>query len=49
MVLSVGLELKTVYGHGNVYLFASDNHMLKVANRLKIRTCDPEAVTELPF
>jgi hypothetical protein len=49
MVLSVGLELKMIYGHENVYLFTSDNHMLKVANRLKIKTCDPEAVTVLPF
>lgn len=49
MVLSVGLELKTIYGYSNVYLFTSDNHMLKVANRLKIKTCDPEAVNALPF
>jgi predicted nucleic acid-binding protein/DNA-directed RNA polymerase subunit RPC12/RpoP len=49
MVLSVGLELKLIYGHGNVYLFTSDNHMLKVADRLKIKTCNPEAVTEMPF
>jgi len=49
MVLSVGLELKKIYGHNNVYLFSSDNHMLKVADRLTIKTCDPEAVTVLPF
>lgn len=48
MVLSVGLELKTIYGYSNVYLFTSDNHMLKVANRLKIKTCNPE-VDALPF
>jgi len=49
MVISVGLELKTIYGYNNVYLFTSDNHMLKVADRLKIKTCDPESVVELPF
>jgi predicted nucleic acid-binding protein len=49
MVLSVGIELKIIYGFNNVYLFSSDNHMLKVANKLKIKTCDPEAVSELPF
>jgi hypothetical protein len=49
MVLSVGLELKAIYGYNNVYLFTSDSHMLKVADRLKIKTCDPEAVTEMPF
>ncbi len=49
MVLSAGLELKKIYDYGNVYLFTSDSHMLKVANRLKIKTCDPEDVTELPF
>jgi len=48
MVLSVVLELKTIYGYSNVYLFTSDNHMLKVANRLKIKTCNPE-VDALPF
>jgi hypothetical protein len=49
MVISVGLELKAIYGYNNVYLFTSDNHMLKVGERLKIKTCDPEAVAGLPF
>ncbi|MFC1781611.1 type II toxin-antitoxin system VapC family toxin [Planctomycetota bacterium] len=49
LVLSVGLELKTIYGFQNVYIFTSDNHMLKVADRLKIKTCDPEADSTLPF
>ena len=47
LVLSVCLELRNSYG--NIYLFSSDNHMLKVARKLKIKTCDPEASPELPF
>ncbi len=49
MVLSVCLELKRIYEYGNVYLFTSDSHMLKVARRLKVKTCDPEEVAALPF
>jgi hypothetical protein len=49
LVLSVGLELKKIYGFDNVYLFTSDSHMHKVADRLKIKTCNPEAVMKLPF
>lgn len=49
MVLSVASELKTIYKYENVYLFTSDNHMFKVASRLKIKTCDPEGVMVLPF
>lgn len=49
MVLSVALELKAIYRHDRVFLFTSDEHMLKVAAKLKIKTCNPEAVMELPF
>ena len=48
LVLSVCLELRASYGN-NVYLFSSDGHMLKVANKLNIKTCDPEAIMQLPF
>jgi len=47
MVLSVCLALKASYG--KTYLFTSDGHMLKVSAKMRIDTCDPEAIMQLPF
>ena len=47
LVLSVCFALRASYG--KIYLFSSDDHMLKVARRLNITICDPEAVSRLPF
>jgi hypothetical protein len=49
MVLSVASELKRIFGNNKVYLFSSDAHMLKVADKLRIKTCDPEGIMSLPF
>jgi hypothetical protein len=49
LVVSVGLELKKIYGYNNAHLFTSDSHMQKVANRLNLRVFDPEAIMRLPF
>ena len=47
LVLSVCEELKRNYK--NAYLFASDEHMLKVAEKLGIKAYNPEKLDELPF
>ncbi|MBA7701200.1 hypothetical protein ES703_109933 [subsurface metagenome] len=47
LVLSVCLALRASYG--KIYLFSSDDHMLKVARRLNITICNPEVVSQLPF
>jgi len=47
LVLSVCLALRASYG--KIYLFSADDHMLKVARKLNITTCDPEATSQLPF
>lgn len=46
LVLSVCYELKRVYNR--LFLFASDHHFVKVARRMKIRTCDP-VFDPMPF
>lgn len=47
LVLSACLALKASYG--KVYLFSCDDHMLKVAAKKRITTCNPEASMQLPF
>jgi len=49
MVLSVCSELRSIFTKTYVYLFTSDGHMLKIADKLRINTCDPEKDTTLPF
>ena len=46
-VISVCRELWATYGKS--YLFSSDEHMLKVASKLAINTCNPEEIKKLPF
>ncbi len=47
LVLGVCLGLKKNYR--KIYLFSSDEHMLKVAKRMGINASDPEKITRLPF
>lgn len=47
LVISVASELKRAYKH--VYLFSVDEHMLKVAGKFGIETCNVEDVKKLPF
>jgi len=47
LVLSVCQELKTSYKMA--FLFSSDEHMLKVGEKLGISTHDPEKIQRLPF
>ena len=47
LVLSVCLALRASYD--KIYLFSSDGHMLTVAQKLGITTCNPEAIMKLPF
>jgi len=46
-VLSVCQELNKK--HGQAYLFSSDEHMLKVAEKLRISAHNPQAIQRLPF
>lgn len=47
LVIGVCLGLKKTYR--KIYLFSSDEHMLKVAKRMGINASDPEKITRLPF
>ena len=47
LVISVCRELH--FSYRKVYLFSSDEHMLKVANKMAIETYDPESIQRLPF
>lgn len=47
LILSVCQEIKNSYKEA--FLFSADVHMAKVAEELKISTCNPEVVTQLPF
>ncbi len=47
LVVSVARELKRVYKEA--YLFTVDEHMLNVATKFGIKTCNVEAVSKLPF
>ena len=47
LVISVCRELRASYKE--CYLFSSDEHMLKVAEKLRISTYNPEKIKTLPF